>query len=190
MNKEDPGLPMRAAELLKSQFVDYRIVVRPESISLPDLAQQKQEGVEFLQATTGFMAAMQPVAMQAPTAVPYMLEILKWAMSKFRGASSIEGVLDRALAEAQKPRPPAPPPPPDPRVLAQQEKAKVDVQKAQLGMQATKVQTAAKVIGAVADIARTRAKAAMMPMQAGPMQPLGPTLVPPPGPPGPFGPTQ
>lgn len=159
-NPDDPTLPIRAAEFLKSKLADYRIAVRPESISLPDLTQQKQEGVEFLGALGQFLQAIAPIAQQAPTALPFLLEMLKWAMARFRGASSVEGVLDRALAEAQKPRPPAPP---DPKILAQQEKAKADVQRAQLGIQATQAQTQAKVIGAVSDIARTRAKAAAQP---------------------------
>jgi len=137
----DAELAPRAVELIKSEFWQYRIQVRPDSMSLPDMATLKQEGVEFLGALSGFLQQMVPAAQQMPQSVPFLLEILKWTMAKFRGASTIEGVLDRAIAAAQQAvQAPKPPPPPDPRMEAVQVKAKAEMGKAQMDMRQSATQ--------------------------------------------------
>jgi hypothetical protein len=55
-----------AAEELRSKAHCYRVVVKPEAVSLRDFAAEKQESTEFLQGVSGFMSAVAPVAAQMP----------------------------------------------------------------------------------------------------------------------------
>jgi hypothetical protein len=136
MQTPDAQLAPQAVELIKSDFAGWRIQVKPESVSFKDYAALKNERSEFIQALSAFLQAAVPAAQAMPNSTPMLLEMLKWAMAGFRGASTIEGVLDRAIAEAtQQAQAPKPPPPPDPKVMAAQLKMQGDQQKAQMDMQ-------------------------------------------------------
>jgi hypothetical protein len=154
----DAQYAQAAVALIKSNWAQYRLVVRPESIALPDLAGQKQEGVEFLTALSGFMQAAKGMP---PASLPFLLEMLKWAMARFRGASTIEGVLDKAIDAATKAAA-APPqsPPPDPRMQAQQFKAKADMAQTQMDMQQATMEHQMDMQKLVAEAARDRQKMA------------------------------
>jgi hypothetical protein len=76
-----------------------------------------------------------------PESTPFLLQVLQWTVAGLKGSSTIEGVLDQAVAEAQKTvkqkqaaamARPTQPPPPDPKILAAQIKAKAELGKVQV----------------------------------------------------------
>jgi hypothetical protein len=133
-NTPDAQLAQPALEVLRSQAARFRVEVKPENLAMDDFAQMKQERAGFMQGLTGFLQAAAPVMQTEPGAVPYLLEILKWSLGAYRGASQIEGVLDQAI-QAMKAKLAQPPPPPNPeqamQMQADQQKAQLDVHVAQ-----------------------------------------------------------
>jgi hypothetical protein len=143
LNTPDAQIAPEALELLKSDASKFRIEVKPENISIADHAQIQSERTQVLQGMTTFLQASIPLMQANPAAAPYLLEMLKWALSGFRGASTIEGVLDQAiLAAKQELAKPPQPPPPDPKIEAQKQKAQLDVgvAKTKAGIEITKLQ--------------------------------------------------
>lgn len=140
LNTADKDLAQQAVQLLKSNFREYRVQVKPEAVSLTDYAQVKSERSEFLQAVAGFLAAAGPIAQAVPGSLTMLLQMLQWATAGFRGASTIEGVLDAAVRQAQQQQQaaaqqPPQPPPPDPKLQAQQMKGQQELQKGQQDFQ-------------------------------------------------------
>lgn len=146
----DAQLAPQAAQLIQERFATYRIEVKPEAVSLQDFAALKSERMELLAGISTFLQAMAPLAQQVPGSAPFLMQMLKWSVSGLRGASGIEGVLDRAITaaeQAQKQAESAPPkpPPPDPKLLSQQLKGQQELQKVQAELQADLQRTAAEV---------------------------------------------
>ena len=133
----DAPLAQQAIALLKSDFAEYRIVIKSENLSMQDYAAMKQERVEFIGAFSNLLKMAAPVIQQAPEASPYIIEILKWSLGGFKGASAIESVLDQAISTLkQQGNPQQGPPPPDPKAEAQKAKMQADMQKQQAKSQA------------------------------------------------------
>lgn len=136
---ENPEVVQQAVALLKSQHSCYRVEVKPETVSLTDFAQLKQDRTEVISAMSTFFQAAMPVAQAMPGSMPFLLKLLQTALAGLRGSSTMEGVLDGAIAqmEAQQKEAamqPKPPPQPDPKVQAAQLKMQGDAQKAQADM--------------------------------------------------------
>jgi len=111
----DQGLAKQAVQLLKSDpTVAMRVKISADNVTAPDWELEKGQRVEFLQAVSGFIAAAQPMVAQAPSAGPFVIQMLQWTASGFKAGKEIEGVLDQALQamQAEKAKPPPPPPPP------------------------------------------------------------------------------
>lgn len=129
----DAELAQQAVQLIKSDFSAYRIEVKPEAVNMADMASLKQERTEFMQGVSTFFQAMVPLVQAMPGTTPMMLQMIRWAMVGFKGSSTIEGVLDRAIAQSeQQAQQPKPPPPPDPKIVAAQMKSQADMQKTQM----------------------------------------------------------
>lgn len=154
----DKDLLPEAIKLLKSNRTQYRVEIKPESVSLTDFAALKQERSDVIMSISQFMAAITPLVQQQPTAMPFMLEILQWLVAGLRGSSSIEGTLDRAIKMAQQKvaeaaaNPQATPPDPEQsKQLTEQMK-----QQGQLAM--VDKETAAEATKAQIDIYREQGK--------------------------------
>jgi hypothetical protein len=92
-----------AVQLIKNpEQAKLSIVIRPETIAMADYAQLKNERVEFLDAITGFMAALNPIVNDAPAMQPFMMKMLQWGLAGFKGAQEIEGVVDQAIKTAEE----------------------------------------------------------------------------------------
>ena len=127
----------QACELMKEKHSEYRVVIKPESIAMADLAAMKSERGEWVQSASSFIQAAAPLLQATPGAMPMMLEILKWTLASVKGSAEIEAVFDKAIqASVAAGQQPKPPPPPDPRMLAQQLKGQQDVAKIQAETQA------------------------------------------------------
>lgn len=99
---EDAALAPQAVELLKSRWREYRVAVKPEQLSMQDFAALRNEGTEFLTSSATFMQAAAPLAQQIPGAAPHLMRMLQWFVSRIRGAGTIEGVLDQAIAQMEQ----------------------------------------------------------------------------------------
>ena len=120
----DAPLAEQAIALLKNRdLVQWRIVIRPESLAQADYAQLKADRTDFLTGVSTFMQSAAPLVELDAGAVPIVLELLKWGLAGFKGSDEIEGVMDRGIKMfAEKAKNPAPKP--DPAM----EKVKMEMQ--------------------------------------------------------------
>jgi hypothetical protein len=151
----DQGLAQQAIALIKSDFYQYRIEVKPESVNMADMAAIKQERSEFLMAISQFFQSTLPVAQAAPWSMPYLLQMLQWSIAGFRGSSTIEGVMDQMVVAANQAIQQAAqqPPQPDPEMMKAQMEMKMAQQQGQMDM-----------MGKVADL-KLKAQSGMMDLQ-------------------------
>jgi len=128
--QEDPQIIQQAIQLIKEpDMLQWKIIVRPESIAMVDYQSLQAERTEYLTAVATYLQSSAPMLERLPDAAPVLMELLKWGLAGFKGSQEIEGVIDKALDSASK----APPPgdKPDPAM----EKAKMDMEKVKLSMQ-------------------------------------------------------
>jgi hypothetical protein len=93
----------QAIQLLKDpEAARLRVKVKPESVGMADYAQLKQERTEYIGALAGFFQSVGPVMVEEPGVKPFFLEILKWGLAGFKGSSSIESVMDKAIEMANQ----------------------------------------------------------------------------------------
>lgn len=101
----------QAIQLLKSgkQFA-LRLTISADTVSSPDWNAEKQERIDFLQATSQFITMSMPLVQQNPGSGPFLMQMLQWAATGFRAGKQIEGVLDQAIAalQGQLAQPPKP----------------------------------------------------------------------------------
>jgi len=103
LNTPDAGLAQQAVTELKSTgFMDYRLQIEPFSMAQIDFAQEKSDRVEFLTVMGGFLEKTVQAAQTVPDLVPLMATMLKFGISGFRIASTIEGEIDKQLDLMQK----------------------------------------------------------------------------------------
>ncbi len=110
----DQPYVQQAIQLLKSgNQMAMRLTINADSVSSPDWNAEKQERIDFLQATSQFITMSMPLVQQNPGAGPFLMQMLQWAATGFRAGKQIEGVLDQAIAAltAQLAMPKTPPPP-------------------------------------------------------------------------------
>ncbi len=145
-NTPDAEMIGPALELLRNSFAMYRIKIESEAMAMSDYAQMQSERSTFLQGLSTFLTAAAPLVTQAPETTPFLLEMLKWSMSGFKGAQQIEGVLDQAIEAAKQPKQEGPGgQKPDPALQKEQVKAQAAAQKAQAKMQELQVKAQGEI---------------------------------------------
>lgn len=119
----------QAVALLKGDHEEFewRVNVQADSLAQADAASDKADKVEFTNAVATFLQSAATTMKAIPESAPIIFETLKYAISGFKGAQELEGVIDTTLATIMEKANNPPPPPPNPAV----EKAKVDMQVAQ-----------------------------------------------------------
>lgn len=124
---QDKELLMPAVELIKQpDKARLRIDIRPESVAMVDYAQLKNERTEYINAISTFMQSAAPLMEADPAAKPFLLQLLQWGLAGFKGASEIEGVIDKAIeASEQAAKEQAANPKPDPAKEAAQMQAQM-----------------------------------------------------------------
>lgn len=113
----DAELAQPAMEMLKNFGTSmYSIKVTADSLAAPDWAQEKEARTEFLGAASNYLMAVGPMVEKSPSTGGFLVKLLQWAAAGFKGAGSIEGVLDQAAKQLEQAAaaPPPPPPPPSP----------------------------------------------------------------------------
>ena len=136
MNKADQQFIEPAMALIKSMpELLWRIEIKSENLAMVDYAILKSERTEFLMAMSQFIQAAMPLGQIEPSSIPFLLEMMKWAMAGFKGSNEIEGVMDQLLEQAQQmlQQKAEQPPEPSPEEKAAQADAEAD--KAKHGMQ-------------------------------------------------------
>lgn len=101
-----PDLEMlpQAIEMLKDpEARAIRIEIKSETMAMADYAQLQAERASYLKGLSDFLQSAAPMIQQDPRSLPFLLEMLKWAMAGFKGSSDIEGVLDRAIEVMSQP---------------------------------------------------------------------------------------
>lgn len=144
MMTTDAGAAQDAVNFLKSDSsLRWRIIVKPESLALADYQQMKADRTEFMMAVAQFMQSAAPLAQMDQGFTPYLLQILQWGMSGFKGSNQIEGVMDKAIKTYQdKAAQAAANPPPDPNAAAAQAKIQQIQQEGQIKIQIMQQQAA------------------------------------------------
>ena len=133
----DPQLIPQAIQIIKDPDRPFRVEIRPESVAMVDFAQLKNERTEFMSALSMFLQSAGPMMEKSQASTPYLLEMLKWTMAGFKGASEIEGVLDKAIESAvEEAQQQAANPKPDPALAAERAKSQAEMQKIQAKAQA------------------------------------------------------
>lgn len=109
MLSEDAPMAQQAVEYLKSgaESKKYRITVESETMAMVDWAQERDSRTQFMEAVGGFLSDTGTMMQTMPTAVPVLLQMMKWGLGGFRVSKEIETVLDQAIQAASQP-PPAP----------------------------------------------------------------------------------
>jgi hypothetical protein len=102
----DADLVPQAIELIKQpDRAKLRVAIRPESVAMIDYQAVKGERTEFLNAMSTYFQSAGPIMEAEPAAKPLMLQVMQWFIAGFKGASEIEGVMDKAIEasiEAEK----------------------------------------------------------------------------------------
>lgn len=154
MRTPDAEYAQDAVALIKSDFYQFRVEVKPESVSLTDYAAMRSERTEFITGLSQFLTAAVPAAQGMPGSAPFLMQLLQWFMAGFKGGSQMQGVIDQAIAaaekaEQQKAAQPPQPPPPDPKVQAIAMKGQQDQQHTMTELQADLARIGAQTKAAV-----------------------------------------
>jgi hypothetical protein len=123
MSEADKQLVPQALELIKDNVLrTFRIQVAADSLVQIDENQNKRDRVEFLQAMGGFLSQALPMGQQAPELVPMLVDMVKFGMSAYKQATSIEGTIDQAMEQMKQKQIQASqqPPAPDPEMMKMQ----------------------------------------------------------------------
>jgi hypothetical protein len=100
---QDPELVRAAIDLIKTrEDLVWRVSVKPESVSMVDYAQLKQERTEYITALATYFQSMGPMLDKKPELEPLLLQLLQWGLAGFKGSAEIEGVVDAAVEQASK----------------------------------------------------------------------------------------
>jgi len=145
LSQTDQQLVPQAIELLKDNPMrTFRVEIATDSMLYADEQQEKQDRVEFMQATGAFIEKAIQGAQQVPELTPLLMDLLKFGVQGFRVGRTLEGEFD-TFADAEKEKqmqrasqPPTPQPPSPEMIKAQadQQKMQMDAQIKQMEMQA------------------------------------------------------
>lgn len=132
LQPQDQQLVPQAIQLLQNAPLrDFRIEVASDSMIQMDEAQEKQDRMEFLQATSTFMKEALPAATESPQLAPLIVEMLKFGVTGFKVGKGLEGVFDQVLDQAKQAAQQPQQPKKDPAVQKAEIEAQVDQQKMQ-----------------------------------------------------------
>lgn len=145
LSQTDQQLVPQAIELLKDNPMrTFRVEIATDSMLYADEQQEKQDRVEFMQATGAFIEKAIQGAQQVPELTPLLMDLLKFGVQGFRVGRTLEGEFDSFADEAKEKQaqraaqPPAQPQPTPEMIKAQaeQQKMQMEAQIKQMEMQA------------------------------------------------------
>lgn len=115
LNPADQQFIEPALQLLRDNPMrTFRVQVAADSMVYMDEQGEKQDRMEFLQATSDFIAKLVQASQTAPEVMPLGVEMLKFGVHGFRVGKTLEGVIDKVAdqikQQAAQPKPPQPDP--------------------------------------------------------------------------------
>lgn len=132
LSPEDMALAPQALQILRNdRLLSSKVDVQADSLTQSDWALEKESRMELLGNVSQYLSTAVQLGGQVKELAPMLLGLLKFAVSGFKGATEVEGMMDRALdqmiAAASQPTPPQPSP--------EEIKAQAEMQKMQAEMQ-------------------------------------------------------
>lgn len=132
-----------ALELLRNDPMrSFRVEISTDSMIMMDEQQEKQDRMEFLNATSSFLEKAVQASQAAPQLTPLILDLLKFGVTGFRVGKSMEGIIDQTadqlkqeLAQQQGQQKP------DPEMMKLQAQQQSEQARVQADMQAKQMQT-------------------------------------------------
>lgn len=113
-------------------FAQYKVDIQADSLTQADWSLEKQQRQELVSAVGQLLQSSTQVVQQQPALAPLMVQLIKFSVAGFKGASELEGHIDQAAsAMAQA----AANPQPDPKAAEAQQKAQMEQQRFQQEMQ-------------------------------------------------------
>jgi len=76
---------------------DFRIEVNADTMVMMDEQEEKENRMEMLQATGGFLEKALPLAQQSPQMAAMAAMMLKFGMTAFKVGKTIEGEFDQII---------------------------------------------------------------------------------------------
>lgn len=123
LNEADKQYVEPAIALLRDQPMrSFRIEISTDSMIMMDEAQEKQDRMEFLTATSQFLEKAVQASQVAPQITPLVLDLLKFGVTGFRVGKSMEGHIDQTadMLKQEVAQKAQQPPPPDPEQIKQE----------------------------------------------------------------------
>ena len=163
MMTPDAQMAPQAIQLLKSpDAVLYRVKVQSETMAYQDQRAMIDQRTQALTAMGQFMQQAYQATQALPNAGPMLLEMVKWYMASFHGFASIEGVLDKAIMQANEAL--SQPKRPDPKEMAEVQRDYAEIEEKKAGALERRA-------GAAKDLAETALKAREAGLGAPPVPP-------------------
>jgi hypothetical protein len=135
LSQTDQQSVPQALELLKNNPMrTFRVEIATDSMLYADEAQEKQDRVEFMQATGAFIEKAIQGAQQVPELTPLLMDLLKFGVQGFRVGRTLEGEFDSFADDAKEKQaqraaqPPAQPQPTPEMIKAQSEQQKMQME--------------------------------------------------------------
>lgn len=125
-------IPEVSKILRSDQRTQYKIDIQTDSLTQADWALEKGQKQELIQVLGQMMGQMMPMVQQTPELAQLAVQLIKFSISGYKGASELEGWIDQQLDMMQKkaqqemdnPQPPKPSP--------EEQKAQGEMQKLQM----------------------------------------------------------
>jgi vancomycin resistance protein YoaR len=94
---------MPALQMLKDWNMSRgRIEIQTDDMAIPDYNLEQKNRVEFVTALGQLLSQAHPMMEMMPGSMPFVLGILQWVCAGFKGGRNVEGLIDKAIREAQK----------------------------------------------------------------------------------------
>jgi hypothetical protein len=136
----------------------FRLDIETDSTVEADDDEERNDRIQFLQATTQMVTGWLPVLKELPEAVPLAGALMKFGANGFPVARELFGEIDRFVdvlaAKAQQPPPPPPiPPEAQAKIQVEQIKAQSEQARGQIDIRATQVRAQAEAAKAQMGVA-------------------------------------
>lgn len=125
-----------AAKILRDDLMrSYRIQIEADSLTQADWALEKEQRQQIVQVLGGMIGQIVPMIQQVPQLSMLAVQMVKFAISGYKGSSELEGWIDRELdamvkqsLENQRNPQPKEPTPEEQKAQAEMEKIKLEAQ--------------------------------------------------------------
>jgi len=171
---QQQGQPVSLDGLITSDMIkvmrndklrSYRVDVETDSTVFEDAESEKQAVTEMVTAASKFVESWLPVIQAQPAMLDMAFEMLSFALRRFKAGRTLEDVIEQTRLKLQQAA--SQPKPPDPKVQAEQAKAQVVAQQAQLDMQAAQQKHQMEMEKLAAEVQAQRAEMDMMMQELG-----------------------